>query len=126
MKMITYSPTIGQIFDTMHDCSIKILLLETVLSHLKQRFKAVLFDLSTLFHCSSRIFPGCPTCRGLLNSLLTLAGMELGRGERGGGSAMLSNNFRFDCLDVARALALGVTGLTGSPMLETFNFRDST
>ena len=27
--------------------------------------------------------------------------MELGRGERGGGSGMLSNNFRFACLDLA-------------------------
>lgn len=85
----------------------------------------MLSRLSTLFHCSGRTFPGIPTCRGLLNSLLTLAGMELGRGERGGGSAMLSNNFRFDCLDVVRALAVGVTGLLGSSMLETFNLRDS-
>ena len=52
--------------------------------------------------------------------------MELGRGERGGGSAMLSNNFRFDCLDVARALAIGVAGLAGSPGLETLNLCDST
>lgn len=85
----------------------------------------MLSRLSTLFYCSSRTFPGIPTCRGLLNSLLTLAGMELGRGERGGGSAMLSNNFRFDCLEVVRALAVGVTGLLGSSMLETFNLRDS-
>lgn len=85
----------------------------------------MLSRLSTLFRSSSRTFPGVPTCRGLLNSFLTLAGMELGRGERGGGSAMLSNNFRFDCLDVARALAVGVTGLGVSPMLETFNLCDS-
>ena len=45
--------------------------------------------------------PRFSTCPGLLNSLLTLAGMELGRGERGGGSGMLSNNFRFPCLDLA-------------------------
>ena len=86
----------------------------------------MLSSLSTLFRGSSRTFPGVSTCRGLLNSLLTLAGIELGRGERGGGSAMLSNNFRFDCLEVARALAVGVTGLAGSSMLETFNLCDST
>ena len=43
---------------------------------------------------------------GLLNSLLTLAGMELGRGDRGGGSGMLSNNFRFACLDLALDVVL--------------------
>ena len=63
----------------------------------------------TVLRGSTRTFPGVPTCRGLLNSLLTLAGMVLGRGERGGGSAMLSNNFRFDCLDAALALVVGVT-----------------
>ena len=48
--------------------------------------------------------PRFPTCPGLLNSLLTLAGMEPGRGERDGGSGMLSNNFRFVCLDLALEL----------------------
>ena len=81
--------------------------------------------LSTLFHCSTRTFPGIPSCRGLLNSLLTLAGMELGRGERGGGSAILSNNFRFDCLDFVCAQAPGVTRLAGSSTLETFNLSSS-
>ena len=32
--------------------------------------------------------------------------MELGRGERGGGSEMLSNNFRFACLDMALEVVL--------------------
>ena len=50
--------------------------------------------------------PRFPTCPGLLNSFLTLAGMELGRGERGGGSGMLSNNFRFACLDLALEVVL--------------------
>ena len=53
------------------------------------------------FHCSSRKVPRFPTCHGLLNSLLTLAGMELRRGDRGGVSGMLSNNFRFPSLDLA-------------------------
>ena len=50
--------------------------------------------------------PRSPTYPGLLNSLLTLAGMELRRGERGGGSGMLSNNFRFPSLDVALEVVL--------------------
>lgn len=71
-------------------------------------------------HYSTWTFPGLPTCRGLLNSLLTLAGIELGRGERGGGSAILSNSFRFDCLDFAWALAaLGVVTQERSSKLET-------
>ena len=86
---------------------------------------ALFSSLSTLFQCSTRTFPGIPTCRGLLNSLRTLAGMELGRGERGGGSAMLSNNFRFDCLDFVCAQAPGVTRLAGSSTLETFNLCNS-
>jgi len=32
--------------------------------------------------------------------------MELGRGDRGGGSGMLSNNFRFACLDLALDVVL--------------------
>ena len=48
--------------------------------------------------------PRFPTCPGLLNSLLTLAGMDLGRGERGGGSGMLSNSFRVAFLDLALEL----------------------
>ena len=50
--------------------------------------------------------PRSPTYPGLLNSLLTLAGMELRRGERGGGSGMLSNNFRFPSLDLALEVVL--------------------
>ena len=42
-----------------------------------------------------------PTRPRLLNSLLTLAGIDLGRVERGGGSGMLSNNFRVAFLDLA-------------------------
>ena len=50
--------------------------------------------------------PRSPTYPGRLNSLLTLAGMELRRGERGGGSGMLSNNFRFPSLDLALEVVL--------------------
>ena len=36
-----------------------------------------------------------------MNCLVTLAGMDLGRGERDGGSGMLSNNFGVAFLDLA-------------------------
>ena len=49
--------------------------------------------------------------------------MELGRGERGGGSAKLSNNFRFD---VVRVLALGVARSADSSKLETRDLLDTT
>lgn len=45
-----------------------------------------------------------------MNSLLTLAGMRLGSGDRGGGSGILSNNFRLERVRFTRELTLCVAG----------------
>ena len=62
--------------------------------------------------------------------------MELGRGDRGGGSGMLSNIFRFACLDLALdvvlvtdkdkgSVKLGFPKLASSALaLEQFSWRE--
>ena len=65
--------------------------------------------------------------------------MELGRGERGGGSGMLSNIFRFACLDLAHDVVLvtdkdkdsvklgcpkGAKELSSALALEQFSWRE--
>ena len=57
-----------------------------------------------------------------MNSLLTLAGMRLGSGDKGGGSGILSNNFRLERVRFAWELTLagsGVSKLGSSDWCET-------